>query len=90
MKFSVENNQLPTITFPSSGTGGTTAKASAVIDADGFIAGLRVVEPGRYFSGTSSGGTVLPPSFDNAKVLLPDGQEMDVKVFQKKWQPFLW
>ena len=80
MKFSVENNQLPTITFPSSGTGGTTAKASAVIDADGFIAGLRVVEPGRYFSGTSSGGTVLPPSFDNAKVLLPDGQEMDVKV----------
>ncbi|MDE0577097.1 MAG: hypothetical protein OSB39_09145, partial [Opitutales bacterium] len=80
MKFSVENNQLPTITFPSSGTSGTTAKASAIIDADGFIAGLRVVEPGRYFSGTSTGGTVLPPSFDNAKVLLPNGQEMDVKV----------
>lgn len=80
MKFSVENNQLPTITFPSSGTSGTTAKASAIIDADGFIAGLRVVEPGRYFSGTSTGGTALPPSFDNAKVLLANGQEMDVKV----------
>jgi flagellin-like hook-associated protein FlgL len=80
MKFSVENDQLPTITFPSAGTSGTTAKASAVIDADGFIAGLRVVDPGRYFSGTSAQGKVLPPSFDNAKVLLPDGQKMDVKV----------
>lgn len=80
MKFSVENDQMPTINFPSAGTSGTTAKASAVIDADGFIAGLRVVEPGRYFSGASAGGTALPPSFDNAKVLLPNGQEMDVKV----------
>ncbi|MBT7922838.1 MAG: hypothetical protein HN627_01155 [Opitutae bacterium] len=92
MKFSVENNELPTITFPSSGNGGTTAKASAVIDADGFIAGLRVVDPGRYFSGTSSGGTVLPPRFDNAKVLLPDGQEMDVKVLweQDTSSPGIW
>ena len=83
MKFSVENDDSPTITFPSAGTSGTTAKASAVIDADGFIAGLRVVEPGRYYSGTSAGGKVLPPSFDNAKVSLPNGSEMDVKVL---WQ----
>ncbi|MBU62430.1 MAG: hypothetical protein CMI26_08005 [Opitutae bacterium] len=80
IKFSVENDGLPTVSFPSAGTSGTTAKASAVIDADGFIAGLRVVEPGRYYSGTSAGGKVLPPSFDNAKVLLPNGSEMDVKV----------
>jgi len=81
LKFSVTTEEAPKVTFPSSGAdGGESAKAEVVVDADGYIAGVRVVDPGRYFFGTSSAGETVPPSFDYAKVVIPGGDEMNVRI----------
>ena len=81
LKFSVEEEDTATVNLLDAGPGGVTAKASVMVDAFGNAVGMRVLDPGRYYSGTSSDGEILPPSFDFAKVLFPDGQEREVKVF---------
>jgi flagellin-like hook-associated protein FlgL len=81
LKFSVANEETPVVSFPASGAeGGNSAKAEVVVDADGYVAGVRVVDPGRYFFGTSSTGEAVPPSFEYAKVVIPGGEEMDVRI----------
>lgn len=79
MKFSVQNSDRPMVTIKSAGSSGVDAKAEAIVDAYGQVVGLKVVEPGRYFFGTSLGG-VLPPDFQLAKVILPNGQEMEAEI----------
>ncbi len=81
LKFSVVHEETPVVSFPASGAeGGNSAKAEVVVDADGYVAGVRVVDSGRYFFGTSSTGEAVPPSFEYAKVVIPGGEEMDVKI----------
>lgn len=79
MKFSVQNSDRPAVTIKSAGSTGIDAKAEAIVDAYGQVVGLKVVDPGRYFFGTSLGGP-LPPDFQLAKVLLPNGQEMEAEI----------
>jgi len=83
MKFSVENGERPVVTIKSAGSTGNDATAEAVVDAYGQIVGLKVVDPGRYFFGTSIGGP-LPPDFQLAKIVLPDGQEMEAEILWGK------
>jgi flagellin-like hook-associated protein FlgL len=61
------------------GSSGIDAKAEAIVDSDGQVVGLKVIEPGRYFFGSSSGGEV-PPNFQKAKVMLANGQEMEADI----------
>ncbi|MGY8714709.1 MAG: hypothetical protein ACKVJ1_12530, partial [Verrucomicrobiia bacterium] len=61
------------------GSSGIDAKAEAIIDSEGEVVGLKVIEPGRYFFGSSSGGEV-PPTFQKAKVILSNGQEMEADI----------
>jgi len=79
MKFSVQNDDRPVVTIKSAGSTGIDAKAEAIVDSYGQVVGLKVVDPGRYFFGTSLGGP-LPPDFQLAKVILPDGQEMEAEI----------
>ena len=79
MKFSVANSDRPVVTIKSAGATGTDATAEAVVDAYGQVVGLKVINPGRYFFGTSLGGS-LPPDFQLAKVILPNGQEMEAEI----------
>ncbi|MFP6887261.1 MAG: carbohydrate-binding protein [Opitutales bacterium] len=80
LKFSIEEEDTATVTLPTAGRGGTTAKAKAMVDAYGKVVGMRVLDPGRYFSGVSSKGEMLPPDFDRAEVSFPDGQSVMVDV----------
>jgi flagellin-like hook-associated protein FlgL len=80
LKFSVTQEDAPKVIFPPAGKGGTTAKAEAVVDADGYVAGLHLIDPGRYFSGTSKEGELLPPDFAYVKVVLADGTKMDASI----------
>lgn len=79
MKFSPERDDAPVVTIQSAGNSGIDASAKAVVDAHGRIVGLKVMNPGRYFFGTSNTGTV-PPDFEKAKVVLENGQELEATI----------
>ena len=78
-KFKVENSNRPAVGIQPAGSSGIDAKAEAIVDSEGEVVGLKIIEPGRYFFGSSSGGEV-PPSFQKAKVILSDGQEMEADI----------
>lgn len=78
-KFKVENTDSPVVSVQPAGSSGINAKAEAIVDSDGQVVGLKVIEPGRYFFGSSSGGEV-PPNFQKAKVILSNGQEMEADI----------
>ena len=78
-KFEAVRNDAPTVTIQPAGSSGIDAKAKAVVDANGEVVGLKIIEPGRYFFGTSTEG-IIPPDFEKAKVLLPGGQEMEATI----------
>jgi flagellin-like hook-associated protein FlgL len=79
LKFSVDNSLQPTVTIAQSGSAGVDAKADAIVDSDGRVVGLKIIEPGRYFFGSSS-GTTVPSEFQTAEVKLPSGEKLDVNV----------
>jgi len=79
LKFRVDNELQPKVSIPSSGSAGVDAKADAIVDSEGRLIGLKVIDPGRYFFG-SSRNTVVPPSFQTAEVAFPDGEKLDVNV----------
>jgi flagellin-like hook-associated protein FlgL len=78
-KFKIENSDRPSVGIQPAGSSGIDAKAEAIIDSEGEVVGLKVIEPGRYFFGSSSGGEV-PPTFQKAKVILSNGQEMEADI----------
>ena len=79
MKFRVDNSEKPSVVIKSAGSTGVDASAEAVVDAHGQVVGLKVLDPGRYFFGTSLGGP-LPPDFQVATVVLPNGEEMQAEI----------
>ena len=79
LKFEAVRSDAPTVTIQPAGSAGIDAKAKAVVDANGDVVGLKVVNPGRYFFGTSASG-IIPPDFEKAKVILPGGQEMEATI----------
>ena len=50
-----------------------------IVDADGNVVGLKLLDPGRYFFGSSSDG-VVPPDFEKATVALQDGSQLTAKI----------
>ncbi len=84
LKFKLEHEEAPTITFPDAGVGGTTAKARVIVDADGYVAGMQLLDPGRYFTGSSAGTEILPPDFDTASIKLADGRVMEVDILWRQ------
>ena len=64
--------------FPA-GSSGENASAEAVLDADGDVVGLKLLEPGRYFFGIDDGGAV-PPIFQEATISLTDGTQIKAKI----------
>ena len=84
LKFQVEHEEAPIVTFPDAGSGGTTAKARVIVDADGHVAGMQLLDPGRYFTGSSADKQILPPGFETASIKLADGRVMDVKILWRQ------
>ena len=79
LKFKTTHQESPEVSIYPAGTSGRDASAEAIVDADGNVVGLKLLDPGRYFFGSSSDG-VVPPDFEKATVALQDGSQLTAKI----------
>ena len=80
LKFRVDNSKQPIVSIPSSGSAGVDAKADAIVDSEGRVVGLKVLDPGRYFFGSSTTSVSIPNNFQTAEVKLPSGETLKADV----------
>ena len=79
LKFKTTHQESPEVSIYPAGTSGRDASAEAIIDADGNVVGLKVLDPGRYFFGSSREGQ-LPADFKRATVTLQDGSQLTAEI----------
>jgi flagellin-like hook-associated protein FlgL len=79
LKFKTNHQDSPKVSIHPAGTSGKDAKADAIIDADGNVVGLKLLDPGEYYFGASSDG-VVPPDFDKATIALDNGRVLEAKI----------
>jgi flagellin-like hook-associated protein FlgL len=79
LKFKTTHQESPKVSIYPAGSSGRDASAEAVVDADGQVVGLKLLDPGRYFFGSSSEG-VVPPDFEQATIALQDGSQLTAKI----------
>ena len=79
-KVQVDNSKQPIVSIPSSGNAGVDAKADAIVDSEGRVVGLKVLDPGRYFFGSSTTSVSIPNNFQTAEVKLPSGETLKADV----------
>jgi flagellin-like hook-associated protein FlgL len=78
-KFKTTHDDSPKVSIFPAGTSGKDASAEAIVDADGDVVGLKLLDPGRYFFGSSSDGAV-PPDFEKASITLQDGTQLSANI----------
>ncbi|MDA7756977.1 hypothetical protein N8920_03650 [Opitutales bacterium] len=78
-KFKTTHEDSPKVSIYPAGTSGKDASAEAIVDADGDVVGLKLLDPGRYFFGSSSDG-VVPPDFEKASITLQDGTQLMANI----------
>ena len=83
LSFSTLNENKPGIRIPESGAKGTDASAEAVVDANGEVVGLRILNRGKYFFGSSTNSTTIHSDFQNVEIDLADGSLLSAKII---WQ----
>ncbi|NBU86303.1 MAG: hypothetical protein EBS13_03115 [Verrucomicrobia bacterium] len=79
LKFKTTHQESPKVSIYPAGSSGRDASAEAIVDADGQVVGLKLLDPGRYFFGSSSEG-VVPPDFEQATIALQDGSQLTAKI----------
>ena len=80
LKFKINSSLQPIVDIADSGTAGVNAKADAIIDSEGRVVGVKVVDPGRYFFTSSSGTNNIPDEFLSADIKLPNGDILEAKI----------
>ena len=83
LSFNTAIDNEPNVRLPDVGSSGTQAKASAVVDANGEVVGLRVLERGKYFFGSSTSSNEIHSDFEKVKIDLDDGSILSAKII---WQ----
>ena len=83
LSFNTAIDNEPNVRLPEVGSSGTQAKASAVVDANGEVVGLRVLERGQYFFGSSTSSNEIHSDFEKVKIDLDDGSILSAKII---WQ----
>ena len=78
-KFKTTHEDSPKVSIYPAGSSGQDASAEAIVDADGDVVGLKLLDPGRYFFGSSSDG-VVPPDFEKATITLQDGSQLSANI----------
>ena len=68
LQFDATRNDAPSVSIQTAGPAGRDARAKAVVDINGNIAGLKVEDAGRYFF--SDG--IIPPDFTKATIKVGD------------------
>lgn len=79
LKFKTTHQESPKVSIYPAGSSGRDASAEAIVDADGDVVGVKLLDPGRYFFGSSSDG-VVPPDFERATIALQDGSQLTAKI----------
>ena len=64
----------------SAGVSGQDAQTSVVTDVNGKVTGIHITDPGRYFFNINESDGSVPEEYQQAKVLLPDGQSMKANI----------
>jgi flagellin-like hook-associated protein FlgL len=79
LKFKTTHQESPKVSIYPAGSSGRDASAEAIVDADGQVVGLKLLDPGRYFFGSASKED-LPPAFEQATIALQDGSQLTAKI----------
>ena len=80
--FSLEtsNNSSSIVDIHSCIESGLDAQTSVVADVNGKITGIHITDPGRYFFNINESDGSVPEEYQQANVLLPDGQSMKANI----------
>jgi flagellin-like hook-associated protein FlgL len=78
--FETTNNSSSLVDIRSAGVSGQDAQTSVVTDVNGKVTGIHVTDPGRYFFNINESDGSVPEEYQQAKVLLPDGQSMKANI----------
>ncbi len=78
-KFKTTHQESPDVSIYPAGSSGESASAEAILDADGDVVGLKLLDPGRYFFGFDDSGAI-PPNFQEASISLLDGTKIKAKI----------
>ena len=78
--FTTTNNASSIVDIHSAGVSGQDAQTSVVADINGKVTGIHVKDPGRYFFNINASDGSVPEEYQEAKILLPDGQSMKAKI----------
>lgn len=79
LKFKTTHQESPKVSIFPAGSSGRNASAEAIVDADGEVVGLKLLDSGRYFFGSSNEG-VVPPDFEQATIALQDGSQLTARI----------
>ena len=80
LSFEVDNGKKPAVRIPNPGTSGRQANAEAVVDSNGQVVGLRVLDGGSYFLGAIEGSAFPPTDYESAKIDLDNGGVIDATI----------
>ena len=78
--FTTTNDASSIVDIHSAGVSGQDAQTSVVADINGKVTGIHVKDPGRYFFNINASDGSVPEEYQEAKILLPDGQSMKAKI----------
>jgi flagellin-like hook-associated protein FlgL len=76
----VDNSRQPTVRIPDPGRSGRIASSEAVVDSNGAIVGLRVLDGGSYFFGSNTGTETIPSAYHKALIDLDNGETLEADI----------
>lgn len=80
LSFNVDNSKQPTVRIPDPGRSGRIASSEAVVDSNGAIVGLRVLDGGSYFFGSNTGTETIPSAYHKALIDLDNGETLEADI----------
>jgi len=78
--FTTANNSKAAVKIHSAGTSGVEAQTNVIIDSKGKVTGIQIKESGRYFFNINSSDGSVPEEYEQADILLPDGQSIKANI----------
>jgi len=78
--FTTSNNSQSVVKIHSAGTSGQDAQTNVITDANGKVTGIQVTHAGRYFFNLNSSDGSVPEEYEQADLLLPDGQSIRANI----------
>ena len=78
--FTTANNSKAEVKIHSAGTSGVEAQTNVITDSKGKVTGIQIKDSGRYFFNINSSDGSVPQEYEQADILLPDGQSIKANI----------